>query len=169
MTFLTNTWKNGCPVCSFWSHHNLWKFVQNSLEFVAETDKNVTEAIKEGECSDEIGYVKDMIQMTTDKWKSNSKLDLGKKWWDWFGFLKIKIFPLETYYHAVICFGPSRNKCRGGKSLFCHECFMDQWKEPIQSRNCWSSLNTYSCSRSFLHWLPESFGTLAIKKNTILW
>ena len=64
------------------------EFFQNSLKFVAEIDKNVTEAIKEGECSDVIGYVKNVFQITTDEWKSNSKLDLGKKWWDRFGFLK---------------------------------------------------------------------------------
>jgi hypothetical protein len=43
------------------------EFFQNSLKFVAEIDKNVTEAIKEGECSDVIGYVKNVFQITTDE------------------------------------------------------------------------------------------------------
>jgi hypothetical protein len=55
------------------------KCVQNSLKFVADTDKNVTETVIEGECSDEIGCVKEMIQMTTEEWKINSKLHLEKK------------------------------------------------------------------------------------------
>jgi hypothetical protein len=30
-------------------------------------------------CSDEIGYVKEVIQMITEEWKSNTKLHLEKK------------------------------------------------------------------------------------------
>jgi len=33
--------------------------------------------IGEGECSDEIGCVKEVIQITTEGWKCNSKLHLG--------------------------------------------------------------------------------------------
>jgi hypothetical protein len=51
-------------------------------EVVADINKSVTKTIREGECSDEIGYVKEIIQMTTEEWKCNSKLHLGlkKKW-----------------------------------------------------------------------------------------
>jgi len=48
-------------------------------EVVADIDKGVTKTIGEGECSDEIGCIKEIIQMTTEEWKCNSKLHLGFK------------------------------------------------------------------------------------------
>jgi hypothetical protein len=55
------------------------------------------EAISVDGCSDGIGCIKDVIQMTNGEWKSNSKLDQGKKWCRHFSSLKMKIFLLKTY------------------------------------------------------------------------
>ena len=49
------------------------------MKFVPEIGKNASETIVEGECSDVIGCVKEVIQMTTEEWKSNSKMHLGEK------------------------------------------------------------------------------------------
>lgn len=76
---------------------NLRKFAQDSLKFIAYIDKNVMEAISVDGCSDGIGCIKDVIQMTNGEWKSNSKLDQGKKWCRHFSSLKMKIFLLKTY------------------------------------------------------------------------
>jgi len=59
------------------------KCVQNGLKFLADSDKNVIKTIGEGECSDEIGCIKEVIQMTTEEWKCNSKLHLGVWGWGW--------------------------------------------------------------------------------------
>jgi len=60
--------------------------VQYSLKYVADTDKHITATINEDEAFDETDCVRGVIQIKTEVWNIKSKLDLGKKWGDDFGF-----------------------------------------------------------------------------------
>jgi hypothetical protein len=60
--------------------------IQDSLKYVADVNKNVTKNINEDEAFDETDCVRGVIQLKTEVWNVISKLDLGKKWGDVFGF-----------------------------------------------------------------------------------
>jgi hypothetical protein len=96
--------------------------IQDSLKYVADVDKNVTTTINVDEAFDETDCVRVVIQIKTDEWNVKSKLDLGRKWGDVFGFYggKVKIFLLKMCCYLVHCSDPSWNKCRAWKMLSCH-------------------------------------------------
>ena len=77
--------------------------VQDGLKYVADVDKNVTTTINEDEIFDETDSFRGVIQVKTEVWNIKSKLDLGKKWGEVFGFSgggrEVKIFLVKMCYY----------------------------------------------------------------------